>query len=257
MFRMLSKVLVGLAISLTFVAAASAQTSWTGLYFGGNIGDTLGRSTANTSTVFSATGYFATTSVPAIGTTGRQSLSPNGITAGGQGGMNFQSGSLVFGGEADFGIMHLSESATGTTTYPCCSPTAFTITQSIDTDWLFTARGRGGYSMGNALIYATGGLALTKLDYQAQFTDTFATANETGGADKSKTGWAGGGGIEYKMGGRLSVKGEYLYADFGRVTATSTNLTAFTPTQTFPTNVFTHTAAMHAHIFRGGVNYRW
>jgi outer membrane immunogenic protein len=256
MFR---RFLVGFSISLTLAVAGSAQTDWKGIYAGGNVGDTLGRSTAETTTVFSPTGYFATTSVPAITAAGRQKLNPNGLTAGGQIGINGQSGNWVFGAEADFGWMRLRKSASTTTTYPCCSPTTFTVTQSIKTDWLFTARPRVGYSAGHALVYATGGLAVTKFNYQAVFTDTFATAHENGGVDKSKSGWTGGAGIEYQLPSnkRWSVKGEYLYADFGRVTTISTNLTAFTPTQSFPTNVFTHSAALHTHIFRGGFNYRW
>lgn len=257
MVRMFSKSLVVLAVSLTFAVAASAQTSWTGVYLGGNVGDTLGRSTANTSTVFSPTGYFATTSVPAIADTGRQSLKPNGFTAGGQGGINFQGGGFVFGGEADFGWMNLEKSATGTQAYPCCPTTNFTVNQTIKTDWLLTARGRAGFAAGNSLIYFTGGLATTKINYAATFNDTFATASESGGVEQKKSGWTGGGGIEYKLPGHLSVKGEYLYADFGRVTATSANLTAFTPSQSFPSNVFTHSAALHAHLIRGGINYRW
>jgi len=259
MLRLLRKVLVGFAITLTLTVtlAASTETDWKGIYFGGNLGGALGRSTANTSTVFSPTGYFATTSVPAIASTGRQSLQPNGFTAGGQIGTNFQMGSLVFGGEADFGSVRLKESASSTTVYPCCSPTNFTVTQSIKTDWLFTARARGGFAVGKALVYLTGGLGTTQLNYSAVFTDTFATAGESGGVDKRKNGWMAGGGIEHRLDSRFSVKGEYLYADFGRVTTTTTGLTAFTPSISFPSNGWTHTAALHKNIFRGGVNYRW
>src|SRR5437870_13556070 len=116
--------------------------------------------------------------------------------------------------------MHLRSSQSTTAVYPCCSPTAFTVTQSIKTNWLLTARPRVGYATGHALLYATGGVAVTKLNYQEVFTDTFATARETGGSNKSKTGWVGGAGIEYQLTNNKhwSVKGEYLYADFGRTT---------------------------------------
>jgi outer membrane immunogenic protein len=259
MLKMLRKVLVGFAatLTLTVTLAASTETDWRGIYFGGNLGGALGRSTANTSTVFSPTGYFATSSVPAIASTGRQSLQPNGVTAGGQIGTNFQIGSLVLGGEADFGSIRLKESVSGTTVYPCCSPTNFTVTQSIKTDWLFTARARGGFAVGNALVYLTGGLGTTHLNYHTAFTDTFATAAESGDVDKRKNGWMAGGGIEYRLVSHFSVKGEYLYADFGRVTTTTTGLTAFTPPIDFPSNGWTHTAALHKNIFRSGVNYRW
>jgi outer membrane immunogenic protein len=256
---MFKRLLLGSAIILTFAMGVSAQTDWRGFYAGGNVGDTAGRSTADTSTVFSSTGYFATTSPPAINIAGRQNLTPNGFTGGGQAGYNAQSGKIVYGVEADFGAMRLRQSQSSTATYPCCSPTAFTVTQSMKTNWLFTARPRVGYTTGHALLYATGGLAVTDLNYQAVFTDTFATARENGGVKKNKTGWTGGAGVEYQLANKKhwSVKGEYLYANFGRVTTTSTNLTAFTPPIAFPQNPFTHSAALHAHIIRGGVNYRW
>jgi len=256
---MFKQFFLGSAIILTFAVAVSAQTDWKGFYAGGNAGDTLGRATADTSTVFSPTGYFATTSVTAITAAGRQQLRPNGFTGGGQVGYNGQSGNWVYGVEGDFGAMHLRSSQSTTAVYPCCSPTTFTVTQSIKTNWLLTARPRFGYTSGHALFYATGGLAVTKLNYQEVFTDTFATAHENGGSNKSKSGWTGGGGVEYQLPSNKhwSVKGEYLYADFGRVTNTSTNLTATTPPGSFPANVFTHSAKLHAHILRGGINYRW
>jgi hypothetical protein len=75
---MFKRFFLGTAIILTFVAAVSAQTDWKGFYAGGNVGDALGRSTADTSTVFSAGGYFANSSVTQVNATGRQKLSPNG-----------------------------------------------------------------------------------------------------------------------------------------------------------------------------------
>jgi outer membrane immunogenic protein len=256
---MYKQFLLGSAFIVIFATAVSAQTDWRGFYAGANAGDTLGRSTADTSTVFSSTGYFAATSVPAIATAGRQSLRPNGFTGGGEVGFNAQTGHWVYGAEGDFGVMRLRQTQSTTAVYPCCSPAAFTVTQSIKTSWLLTARPRFGYTTGHALLYGTGGVAVTKLNYQAVFTDTFATAHENGGTNKSKTGWTAGAGVEYQLPSNKhwSVKGEYLYADFGRVTTTSTNLTALTGPGAFPSNVFTHSDKLHAHILRGGINYRW
>ncbi len=256
MFR---KLLLGSAMILTFAVAASAQTDWKGFYAGGNLGDALGRATADTSTVFTATGYFAGTSVVAIGAAGRQKLRPNGVTGGGEAGFNGQSGHIVYGVEADFDVLRLSAAATSTATYPCCTTSSFTVNQSLKTSWMFTARPRIGYTTGHALLYATGGLAMTNVNYQEVFTDTFAAARETGGVNQHKTGWTGGLGVEYQLptNKHWSVKGEYLYLDFGRTTTTSTNLTAFTPVQSFPSNVFTHSLGLRGHIIRGGINYRW
>lgn len=247
--------LLGMSVVILLVlsGAGSAQ-SFKGFYVGGSVGGANGNSDAKTSTVFSPTGYFAASSVPAIATVGAQNPSGNGFAGGGQAGYNFQSGSFLLGIEADFGGMNLSNSATGSTTYPCCAPTAFTITQTVETSWLFTLRPRVGVVAGPVLLYGTGGMALTNVDYKAVFTDTFATAHENGGKDDHLTGWAAGGGAEFKLNPHWSLKGEYLYADFGSLTTTSTNLTAFTPPIAFPSNIFTHKADMRAHIYRFGFN---
>jgi len=238
--------------------APASSTGWNGFYIGGYAGASLARATANTSTVATttATNYFATTSPPAIATAGRQNLSPNRFTGGGTFGYNHQSGSWVVGAETDFGVLSGTSSATTTATYPCCSPTNFTVTQTMKTRWLWTARPRVGYSTGNALFYLTGGLSVTKLNYQALFTDTNTTAHENGGLNKTKAGWNGGGGVEYKLGSKWSVKGEYLYSDFGRSTVTSTNLTAPAATA-HPDNVFTHSIFLAQHDLRFGFNYHF
>ena len=75
--------------------------------------------------------------------------------------------------------------------------------------------------------------------------------------DKTATGWAAGFGAEYKVGQHVSLKAEYLYASFGSVSTTSTNLTAFTPAIAFPTNIFTHSDDLHTHIARFGFNFRF
>jgi outer membrane immunogenic protein len=151
--------------------------------------------------------------------------------------------------------MNLSQSATGTATYPCCAPTAFTVTQSVKTNWLFTVRPRVGFTSGPLLVYGTGGLAMTGLNYQAVFTDTFANAHESGGTNNVRTGWAAGGGAEVKVGHRWSVKGEYLRTGFGDVSNTSANLN--TTSGAFPASVFTHTANLTGNVYRFGVNFHF
>ena len=251
-------VTVTCVIFLALAAVSTAHAAdFKGFYVGGYVGGTNGRSDAATTTVFSPTGYFATTSVPAIATAGAQKLRPSGFTGGGQVGYNFQSGVFVLGLETDFGSMSLSDSKSTTATYPCCAPTAFTVTQSIETSWLFTLRPRVGFTAGPLLVYGTGGLAMTNANYQAVFTDTFATAHENGGKEDNLTGWTAGGGAEVKFGGRWSVKGEYLYANFGDLSTTSNNLTAFTPPISFPSNTFTHRADLRAHIYRFGLNFHF
>ena len=236
-------------------AAAPAQAvDWAGFYAGFNAGYAAGQSGAKTSTVFSASGYFASSSVPAIASAGKQNLNNGGFTGGAQGGFNAQSGNLLYGAELDINGLDLRDTQKTTATYPCCSPSTFTISQSRRTDWLVTARPRLGWLLGDLLFYGTGGLAITKVGYKEKFTDTFATALETANMDKTKVGWTAGGGLELAIQDQWTVKWEYLFADFGHMSTTSTNLVAGVA---YPASVFTHSVGLEAHIFRLGANYHF
>jgi outer membrane immunogenic protein len=248
---------------LCALGSAKAADDFKGFYVGANAGGAFGRFDVDTSPIFSPTGYFAATSTPAITAASAQKIKPNGFTAGGQAGYNWQWGDVVFGLEWDFGKMDLSGSATtGPIQYPCCPPTPtspnnFTVTQTAETSWVMTARPRVGVVFGPALFYGTAGGAVTNVKYTALFTDTFATAHESASLDDKRAGWVAGAGAEFSLSHHLSVKGEYLYSGFGTSTVTSTNLTAFTPPIAFPTNIFTHTVSLHAKIARAGINFRF
>jgi outer membrane immunogenic protein len=129
------------AVMLTpLLAGPAAAQDWTGLYAGGNLGGGWGDASAHTSTVFSSTGYFASTSPPAINAVGAQSLTPQGGTIGIDAGFNVQNGDWVFGVQGDVSSFSFSDSMRDTGIYPCCGPTNFTVSQRLSTDYLVTAR---------------------------------------------------------------------------------------------------------------------
>ncbi|MBZ5492336.1 MAG: outer membrane beta-barrel protein [Acidobacteriia bacterium] len=241
-----------------FFAFGSAYAQeFNGFYVGGNAGVVSGRISPQTTPIFSPTGYFASTSTPAIATaSAAQHFDPDRLTAGGQVGFTHQWDSFVFGIEADFGTLSSSKTSSTTVTYPCCSPTAFTITQATETSKLFTLRPRFGVAFGKVFLYGTAGPAFSHIKYSALFTDTFATAHESASFDASTLGWAVGAGSEFKIAKHLSVKGEYLRLGFGDQTL-SQNLTAFTPAIAFPSNVFTHSVDVNLDVVRAGVNFRF
>jgi outer membrane immunogenic protein len=230
--------------------------NWTGFYIGGNLGYARGRSNANTDPAFFPIGYFDATSTAAISALGAQSLNSNGFTGGVQGGYNWQAGWAVFGFEADFNYLGTTGSATASGIYPCCAPTGFTVATSISSTWLLTARPRVGFAVDNWLFYATGGLAVAQLKGNFVFSDTFATAAESALLSATKVGWTAGAGFEVGF-GYWSLRAEYLYVNLGTASVTSTNLTAFAPPISFPTNVFTNSVDLKANIVRVGVNYRF
>jgi outer membrane immunogenic protein len=245
-----------LAFALIAFGAANAQ-DFNGFYVGGYAGGAFGTVSPLTSPGFSPTGYFASTSTPAIATaSAAQHFSPDPFTAGGQVGFDRQWDTFVVGVVADFGKLSSSNTSSTTVTYPCCAPTAFTITQSTETSRLFTIRPRVGATVGKTLFYGTVGAAFTHIKYSALFTDTFATAHENASWDAGTLGWVAGAGGEFKVSHHLSVMGEYLYMGLGDQT-TSVNLTAFTPAIPFPSNVFTHSVDLRLQVIRAGVNFRF
>jgi outer membrane immunogenic protein len=254
---------------LALVAAASASAqNFSGFYVGAFAGGSVDNSVAQTTTVFASTGYFATTSVPAIASAGKMTFNPHAINGGGEVGWNFIFGHFMIGPELDYGSLRINATGTATAGYPCCSPSTFTITQSIKTRGMFTARARIGWVWGRVMFFGTGGVALTNLNAQQIFSDTFASATENGGSKVDKAGWVGGGGAEISLSHHWSIKGEFLYANFGTVTSTSTNLVTGTffsdgitsggsSFTSWPQNPFTQTVTLTEKIGRGGINFRF
>ena len=73
------------------------------------------------------------------------------------------------------------------------------------------------------MIYATGGLAVTKLTVSNDYSDN-TTLSGVGGisSNDTKTGWTVGAGIEFPLYQNLTLNGEYLYAKFGSIKQDST-----------------------------------
>jgi outer membrane immunogenic protein len=217
--------------------------SWTGLYIGVNAGGAWGKSDITTF----LTGIFGVNTT-AVGIADSPSLKPNGFTGGVQGGYNYQIGNIVLGIELDLNYLGLKDSLSGTFPYPGLGGGTFTVSNSVQTDWLFTARTRIGYAFDRALIYATGGLAVTNVRYNESFNDVFATS-ENSSISANKTGWTAGGGLEYAMTNNWSAKAEYLYANFGSVNSAVHAINA-------PVT-FHHEARLTTNIVRAGLNYKF
>ena len=237
------------AMALAAAPAMAGPTDWTGPYVGANAGGAFG--TADVTTTAGTGSYFAASSSASIAANGADSLKPTGFTGGVGAGFNQQNGNWVIGVEADIDALTLNKSTATTVTYPCCSPSSYTITQGVKTTWLFTARPRVGWASGDTLIYATGGVAVTDFHSQATFADTFTPVTENGSKTTTKTGWTLGGGVETVIGPKWSLKAEYLYADFGNVHSTAPLVP---PTSS---QVMNHTAKLNTSIVRFGLNMRF
>lgn len=242
---------------------SSDEDSWTGFYVGGYVGYTNGRGNPKTSTitatVFSGANagiYQFQDDVDEINRVGNQKISSKGTNAGGTFGYNYQKGKFVIGCEVDFGINRINKSVTDTRA-PFPTRT-FTVTQTVKSDWTMTARPRAGVALKKTLLYVTGGLAVTNVKYIETFAGSVTSVAESGNFGKTKAGWTAGAGAEVKVAKHLSVKGEYLFNQFGRTTITSTNATyQLGGTQSAPGQVFTHSTDLKSHSIRFGINYRF
>jgi outer membrane immunogenic protein len=238
-----------------------AVSTWTGCYGGINGGAAWGRSNINTT--FSAPPGLAVNLPFANEVDSELSphLHPVSGTAGAQLGCNWQSSSFVAGVETDFDYMGLKKNVSTQVPASIVDPVTQTVTTATTfaMHWLYTLRGRVGVTQGDWLFYATGGLALTRISYSANYTNIalnfFPPAlfeNEAASAARTRAGWTVGAGVERKITGtKWSGRLEYLYADFGSITTMGQIVTLGVPDRIFLTN---H-VPFNVQILRAGLNY--
>jgi outer membrane immunogenic protein len=201
------KTIVGMFVATGVLGGASAQAAdlprptpvpapiavpslWTGFYSG----------------VYGGYGFDDLTAT-ALGVNISPLPEPKGFFFGSNIGYNWQFGAFVVGLEADFSYGKIEDSVT-IITLP-----GGTVGATSNLDYFTTARARVGYAFGNLLIYGTGGLAwahnnatvdVVAPGFAARFFD-----------DQDHLGWTAGGGFEYALSSRWSIKAEYLYLDLG------------------------------------------
>lgn len=232
-----------LAWSVTVVpaqAAAPATRDWSGFYLGANAGVT--KAVSHPSTVVAASGtYFITTDPAQIASAGAGSLSQQRLSVGVHGGYGKLFGNVFAGIEVSAGSLSFDDSRSITVGYLSFPGTQFTLSQTVNADWMATLRPRLGWAQDNWLTYVTAGLALTRLQTNMLFTDTAFNALSQSTASKTVTGWTAGLGAEYALNKAWSLRAEYLYAKFGSVDATSAVLnTGSTATLGHSTDLKTH-----------------
>ncbi|KQZ00187.1 hypothetical protein ASD45_04465 [Pseudolabrys sp. Root1462] len=187
---------------------APSYYNWTGFYAGINAGYGFGKSDWS-------------------GAGGTGSTKPKGFIGGVQLGYNLQTGSWVWGLEADFDYSAMKGSDSGGT--GVCSGAGC----ETKLKYFGTGRGRLGYAGWDRwLPYVTGGVAYGNIKATPAFGGDFS---------KGKVGWTVGGGVEYAVFANWTTKLEYLYADLGSISGGT------------PGNDVT----FKSHLVRAGLNYRF
>ena len=187
-------------VCLTAAAAGQEQHDWSGFYLGGN----FGFHSVKTSGVFDASELGGTP--PDL-----EDIGDDGLNVGIQGGYNLQITHVVLGVEGDLGFAGFSESIV--TTQDGSVDEAGLLNYPIEGNlaYLATIRGRVGFDMEeifhhSVLVFVTGGVAFTEFNM-----DIADGRSEVGFKD---TGLTWGGGIEFPISPRISLRADYLHVEF-------------------------------------------
>ncbi len=238
--------------------AAAPAFSWTGAYIGVHAGGDWADDPDSTVSYQRFTG-----GPPGVGTPhALQSTALNSMWSGlvgGQIGYNWKlQERWVVGLEADIAWT----TNTGGTAVLTEGPITDNVTSARGLDWYGTARGRVGYLFTPVVLgYATGGLVYghARNDFSQAITGpgpvgAFALAST---APSTSTGWTVGGGVEYAIDPKWSVKAEYDYLAFKDGVST-TNVIAFNPGKGGNNGLFNVQAAnIGTHTVQLGLDYHF
>jgi len=211
--------------------------TWTGGYIGGYVG-----------------GAFAdgdnVTGVPVDGAGAPIFVSPaasykynSSVIGGYTSGYNWQfAPNWVIGYEGETGYIGVK----GSSAY-AGSPTSIATTRAEGLYSVWAAR--FGYAFDRSLVYVKGGAAL--VDFETGVSDSTPGGHIDTMHKKYRLGYAIGGGWEYALDNKWSVKAEYLYLGFDNNITTTGNWTG--P----PTQVWTTTSLSGIHTAKVGLNYKF
>jgi outer membrane immunogenic protein len=241
------------AADLAVKAPAAAHTyNWGGCYIGANAG---GSEIGSDFTTAVGTGtHLASPDLALVDEGGGGSSNGPGWGGGGQVGCNWQSDTIVYGLEGDFDYFHTNPQFTNGTATLSDGATAFTLSQTLTTNYLATLRPRLGVAADKNLFYITGGAAFTKASYTQAYVDAAAPVG-TGVATGSKSlvGWTAGAGWEYAFADHWTLRFEYLFTSFpGSVGATGTITDA-----AGGSNPLQGSANLVIQTARAGVNFKF
>jgi outer membrane immunogenic protein len=210
--------------------------TWTGPYIAGIVGAGRMNETANNATAHGSPGSLS----PCGLYNAACAASATGFVGGVEVGYDWQDRYFVYGVAADWtwtGLKNTQTHASGSSLF----------THQAKIDWLASFRGRMGLAVDNTLVYVTGGVALGHLKSNAARVDA-GGFQSYGALDKTKVGWVAGGGVEHKLNRNWSIKGEALYYDLGRETASGSTVSGATYSTSFHHEVI---------VGRMGIAYRW
>jgi outer membrane immunogenic protein len=260
------------ALGVSGIACAaepSGPPDWTGVYIGANVGGAWSE-TGNSLSIHNGdpNGYFFPPAIPGVVASGTQNFDSSSLTGGAQLGYNWQPaagntgiGNAVLGIEVDFAALDLEESEGGRFLYTT-NNAPYLLTEQASTDWMVTVRPRIGLGVSRGLLYATGGLAIARFDFDQFFSEPpFTPTPEAASISENELGWTAGGGIEYSFNKNWSIKTEYLFARFDVDDATgvlaNANGSSPLPGLVDSAAFINSLSDLDIHTLRAGINYKF
>ncbi len=247
------------------VSVLATTLPWQGPYVGIYLGGAFGNSETYTSAgSVTNTSYFATsTDINAVNNAGTWTKEPAAVIVGIAAGHDWVWNQMVYGIALDYGSMSLNSSNAMTNSYPDNSA-QYSVDTSMQTNWLLTLRGRLGYQTAlklPALLYMTGGMAMTQLKVSNHFNDNSSLVGAgSNSTHQDQIGWTVGTGIEIAAFHHGSVDIEYLYVDVPSVSTISTIYNTqggFGISEQSFGSPFATTVNFSANLVRVALNYRF
>ncbi len=133
-------------------------------------------------------------------------IKPRGLTYGVNAGYDWQFSSLVLGVMADAELSSITRTNKGVTVAGLFIPAP----GEVNIAWQASLRARVGFVIApDLLVYATGGMAFSKLE-------VLTTFPAPGSNSQTLTGWTMGAGISYALTRKFFASVEYRYTGFGK-----------------------------------------
>jgi outer membrane immunogenic protein len=248
--------------------ARVAAFSWTGFYIGGHGGGLW----SNNSWTERCSGLISIGCVAAgglpfnAGDPFTATLRQQSFLGGVQGGFNFQTGSWVWGIEADWSWANRQHcvAVSGAGGFAIDISDACSKVNAVG-----TLAGRLGFAADRALLYLKGGAAFISEDHVVLFSPRFPPvpgfppgffavgSPVTDSPRDTRAGWMLGVGGEYAFSGNWSAKVEYNYMDFGTRTVRFTTLPFVPPFPGAGNSIHDVDIRERVSVVKAGINYRF
>ena len=212
---MRNQVLLATASTVAFAGAANAQPpapvfSWTGFYVGANLGAAFQHTDVHNIDDYSPNGSNYTS--PFFSSNGA------GPSYGAQFGYNYQISQIVVGIEADLSGTNVSKTFTPPNDLLNQCGSSCRVTATNELNFLSTVRGRVGVAFNQFMVFGTGGFAAGKVSNSWGY--NFASPFHF---EEVRAGYVWGGGVEYMIMPKITLRAEALHVDLGTTRSTVIN----------------------------------